>query len=76
MRIVRLVLEVVFILLRWYYDPGRMQREVNERLERERQERTQQFRKAIDQKDADAVSGMLARLRRRLRNKDGVSGGR
>ncbi len=76
MRMVRLVLEVVLLILRWYYDPERMQREVNERLERERQERKHDFRQAVDQKDADAVSGMLARLRDRLRNRNGVSGGR
>ena len=74
MRAIRLVLEVVLILMRWYYDPGRMQREVNERLERERQERTQEFRRAVDKKDADAVSGMLSRLRERLRNKNNLSG--
>ena len=74
MRIIQLVLEVVFILLRWYADPQRMQREVNERLEREKQARIQQFRSAVDKKDADTVSGMLARLRDRLRNKNDVSG--
>jgi hypothetical protein len=74
MRMIQLVLEVVLILLRRYYDPARMQEEVNERLERERQERQGDFRRAIDQKDADGVSGMLARLRDRLRNKNGVPG--
>lgn len=76
MRIIRLVLEVVLIVLRWYYNPERMQNEMNERLERERQERVQRFRKAVDKKDAEAVSGMLAGLRERLRDKDGVSDGR
>ena len=76
MRIIQLVLEVVFILLRWYADPQRMRKEVNERLERDRQDRIQQFRSAVDKKDADGVSGMLARLRDRLRNKNDVSGRR
>ena len=73
MRVVRLVIEVVFILLRWYYDPVRMKQAVSERIERERQERSQKFRKAITEHNEDAVSGMLARLRDRLRSKNRLS---
>jgi len=72
-RFLRLALEIVLILCRWYYDPARLREAVDERLEREQQERSQEFRKAIGQRDADTVSGMLADLRKRLRNKDRVS---
>ena len=74
MRVVRLVIEVVLILLRWYYDPVRMKQAVSERIERERQERLQKFRKAITEHNEDTVSGVLARLRDRLRSKDRLSG--
>ncbi len=73
MRVVRLVIEVVLILLRWYYDPVRMKQAVSERIEREHQERLQKFRKAITEHNEDTVSGMLARLRDRLRSKDRLS---
>ena len=74
MRLLRLVFEVVLILFRWYYNPTRMKQVVDERLEREQRERSQRFRKAIDEDDADSVSGMLARIRNRLRNQDRLSG--
>ena len=73
MRVVRLVIEVVLILLRWFYDPVRMKQAVSERIEREHQERLQKFRKAITEHNEDTVSGMLARLRDRLRSKDRLS---
>lgn len=73
MQTLRLVIEIVLIVLRWCLDPERLKTALDERLERERQTREQQFRKALDAQDADAVSGMLSDLRRRLRGKDDLS---
>ena len=74
MQLLRLILEIVVILVRWHTDPARMKQAVDERLEREERERKQDFRRAVVRRDADAVSGMLARIRDRLRNKNRLSG--
>ena len=69
MRLLQLIVEVVLILLRWYADADRAASAVRDRLERERQTRREKFREAIDEENPDAVSGMLADLRDRLRNR-------
>jgi len=64
--VVRLVLEVVALILRWRLDPERLRDEVQKALDADRERREQAFREAIARRNAPLVSRRLdAAVRRR-----------
>jgi len=67
--VLRLLIEVILLVLRHRYDPERLKRELNWRIDHENEKRRQTFRRAVAERDEDAVSGLLARVRDRLRSR-------
>ena len=68
-----LLIEVVLLVLKHRYDPERLKRELTRRIDDESEKRRQTFRRAVAERDEDAVSRLLARVRDRLRSRRGVS---
>jgi len=66
-RLFALLFEVILLVLRHRYDPERLKRELNRSIDHENEKRRQSFRRAVAERDEDAVNRMLARLRDRLR---------
>jgi hypothetical protein len=68
LRILWLAVEAAALVLRWRYDPERLKRELERRIDDERERRQQTFRDALAKRDDDAVARMLSRARDRARD--------
>jgi hypothetical protein len=67
-RLIVLLIEAVLLMVRYRYDPERLKRELQARIDDETQRRRQAFRDAVAKGDEDTVSRMLADARDRLRD--------